>query len=92
MMTPTHCNYSIVSDRARQDIIREKMRRLGTQMIVRGMIVGALLLTGCSLFRPPEEVREQSGRTTYRVPGGSVAEMPSPTPVPLKVPGESKKN
>jgi hypothetical protein len=69
------------------------MRRLETQMIVRRLaLVAALLLTGCSFFREPEEVREQSGRTTYRVPGGSLAELPSPTPVPEKIPGESKKN
>jgi hypothetical protein len=51
-----------------------------------------LLLDGCGFFRAPEEVRQQSGHTVYRVPGGSVAEMSSPTPVPQTVPGESKKN
>jgi len=56
------------------------------------VLVGTLLLAGCAFFRAPEEVREQSGRTTYRVPGGSLAELPSPTPVPEKIPGESKKN
>jgi hypothetical protein len=50
------------------------------------------LFNACGLFRPPEEVRQQSGRTVYRVPGGTLAEMSSPTPVPQRVPGESKKN
>jgi hypothetical protein len=54
-------------------------------------ITAVFLFAGCSLFRTPEEVREQSDRTVYRVPGGSVAEMPSPTPAPQKVPGESRK-
>ena len=44
------------------------------------------------MFRAPEESREESGHAVYRVPGGSLAEMPSPTPVPQKIPGESKKN
>ncbi|HLW34782.1 MAG TPA: hypothetical protein VKS98_03905 [Chthoniobacterales bacterium] len=51
-----------------------------------------LLFNGCGLFGPPEESRQQSGHTVYRVPGGSAAEIPSPTPVPQKIPGESKKN
>jgi hypothetical protein len=46
---------------------------------------------GCGLFKEPEELREQSGRTVYRVPGGSLAEMPSPTPAPPKIPGESRR-
>jgi hypothetical protein len=54
-------------------------------------ITAAFLFGGCSLFRPPEEVREQSGRTTYRVPGGNAAEMSSPTPAPQKIPGESRR-
>jgi hypothetical protein len=63
------------------------MRRLRS-----GAILAIFLFAGCAFFRAPEEVREQSGRTTYRVPGGSLAELPSPTPVPEKIPGESKKN
>jgi hypothetical protein len=51
-----------------------------------------LLLSGCGLFHAPEESREQTGHATYRVPGGNVAEMPSPTPFAQKIPGESKKN
>jgi hypothetical protein len=54
-------------------------------------ITAVFLFGGCSLFREPEEVRQQSGRTTYRVPGGSLAEMPSPTPEPQKIPGESRR-
>ncbi|HJT45299.1 MAG TPA: hypothetical protein VJ721_03410 [Chthoniobacterales bacterium] len=48
--------------------------------------------SGCDLFRSPEEVRQQTEHTVYRVPGGSVAEMPTPTLIPQKIPGESKKN
>jgi len=60
--------------------------------ILPGVAITALFLFGsCSLFREPEEVREQSGRTVYRVPGGSLAEMPSPTPEPQKIPGESRR-
>jgi hypothetical protein len=54
-------------------------------------ITAVFLFCGCSFFGKPEEVREQPGRTTYRVPGGSVAEMPSPTPEPQKIPGESRR-
>jgi len=50
------------------------------------------LFSGCGLFHAPEESREQAGHAVYRVPGGSVAEMPSPTPFAQKIPGESKKN
>jgi hypothetical protein len=49
------------------------------------------LFGGCSFFGKPEEVREQSGRTTYRVSGGSLAEMPSPTPEVQQIPGESRR-
>jgi hypothetical protein len=58
--------------------------------ILAGVAITAAFF-GCGLFREPEEVREQSGRTVYRVPGGSVAEMPSPTPGPQKIPGESRR-
>jgi len=51
-----------------------------------------LLFNSCGLFGPPEESRQQAGHAVYRVPGGSVADMPSPTPIPQKIPGESKKN
>jgi hypothetical protein len=61
--------------------------------ILPGVAITLLLLfDSCGFFRAPEEVRQQSGHTVYRVPGGSVAEMPSPTPLPQKVPGDSKKN
>jgi hypothetical protein len=46
---------------------------------------------GCGLFKEPEEVREQTGRTVYRIPGGNAAEMSSPTPAPQKIPGESRR-
>jgi len=54
-------------------------------------ITPVLLFAACSVFRPAEEYREQSGRTVYRVPGGSAAELPSPTPAPQNIPGESRR-
>jgi hypothetical protein len=61
--------------------------------ILSGVAITLLLLwSGCGFLGAPEEVRQQSGHTVYRVPGGSIAEMASPTPLPQKVPGESRKN
>jgi hypothetical protein len=54
-------------------------------------ITAVFLFVGCGLFRAPEELREKSSRATYRVPGGSLAEMPSPTPAPQTVLGESRR-
>jgi hypothetical protein len=68
-------------------------RRCRVNRILAGVAITAVILfAGCSFFRSPEEMRQQSARTVYRVPGGSLAEMESPTPVPQKVAGESKKN
>jgi len=53
-------------------------------------ITAVTLFAACTLFRPAEEYREESGRTVYRVPGGSAAELPSPTPAPQKIPGEAR--
>jgi hypothetical protein len=44
----------------------------------------------CGFLQPQEEVRQEPGRTTYRAPEGSSIESPDTTPVPQKVPGESR--
>jgi len=51
-------------------------------------IAGAF--AACGFFEPQEQVRQEPGRTTYRVPEGSSLESPDITPVPEKVPGESR--
>jgi hypothetical protein len=51
-------------------------------------IVGAF--AACGFFGPQEQVRQEPGRTTYRVPEGNSLERPDITPVPEKVPGESR--
>jgi hypothetical protein len=51
-------------------------------------IAGAF--AGCGLFGPQEQVRQEPGRTTYRVPEDNSLEGPDITPVQEKVPGESR--
>jgi hypothetical protein len=51
-------------------------------------IAGAF--AACGLFGPQEQVRQEPGRATYRVPEGISLEAPDITPVPEKVPGESR--
>ena len=51
-------------------------------------IAGAF--AGCGLFGPQEQVRQEPGRTTYRVPEDNSLERPDITPVKEKVPGESR--
>ena len=50
----------------------------------------ACALAGCGLLGPQEEFREEPGSATYRVPEGDSLERPEVTPVPEKVPGESR--
>jgi hypothetical protein len=69
------------------------LQALPVNRILAGVAITALLLPiGYRFFGNPEEMRQQSDETVYRVPGANAAEMPSPTPVPQKVPGESKKS
>jgi hypothetical protein len=51
-------------------------------------IAGAF--AGCGFLGPQEQVRREPGRTTYRVPEDNSLERPDITPVPEKVPGESR--
>jgi hypothetical protein len=61
--------------------------------ILAGVAITAVLLSiGYGFLGNPEEMRQRSGETVYRGPGGNAAEMAWPTRVPQKVPGESKKS
>jgi hypothetical protein len=51
-------------------------------------IAGAF--AGCGFLGTQEQVRQEPGRTTYRVPEDNSLERPDVTPVPEKVPGESR--
>jgi hypothetical protein len=51
-------------------------------------IAGAF--ASCGFFGPQEQVRQEPGRTTYRVPDSNSLERPDITPVTEKVPGESR--
>jgi hypothetical protein len=51
-------------------------------------IAGAF--AACGLLGTPEQIRQESGRTTYRAAEDSSLERPDITPVPEKVPGESR--
>jgi hypothetical protein len=44
----------------------------------------------CSWFGTPEQVRQERGRATYRAAEDNSLEQPEVTPVPQKVPGESR--
>jgi hypothetical protein len=50
----------------------------------------AAAFAACGFFGAPEQVREEPGRTTYRAPEDNSLERPDITPVPEKVPGESR--
>jgi hypothetical protein len=45
----------------------------------------------CSWFGTSEQVRQEPGRATYRAAEDNSLERPDITPVPQKVPGESRK-
>jgi len=44
-----------------------------------------------SWFGTPEQVRREPGRATYRAASDNSLDSPEITPVPQKVPGESRK-
>jgi hypothetical protein len=50
----------------------------------------AAAFAGCGLFGTPEQVRQESGRTTYRAVEDNSLERPDIAPVSQKVPGESR--
>ena len=51
-------------------------------------IAGAF--AACGFLGPQEQVRQEPGRTTYRVPEENSLERPDITPVQEKVPGEPR--
>jgi hypothetical protein len=52
------------------------------------LITGAF--AACGFLGTPEQVRREPGRTTYRAVEDNSLERPDITPVPEKVPGESR--
>jgi PBP1b-binding outer membrane lipoprotein LpoB len=53
-------------------------------------ITAIFFLAGCSWFGSPEAYKSESGRTTFRAANESPTEHPDVTPVPQKIPGESR--
>ena len=64
------------------------MRSLVKRTLTLFPIAGAF--AGCGFLGPQEQVRQESGRTTYRVPEDNLLERPDITSVQEKVPGESR--
>jgi hypothetical protein len=61
-------------------------------MVKRSLVLFSItgVLTSCGLLGPQEQVREEPGRTTYRAAEDTSLERPDTTPIPQKVPGESR--
>ena len=70
------------------ELLKEHVRTMFVHAAVLFSIAGAF--AACGFFGPQEQVRQEPGRTTYRVPEGNSLERPDFTPVPEKVPGESR--
>ena len=64
------------------------MRSLVKRTLVLFSIAGAF--AGCGFLGPQEQVRQESGRTTYRAAEDNSLERPDITPVQEKVLGESR--
>ena len=62
------------------------MRSLVKRTLTLFSIAGAF--AGCGFFGSQEQVRQEPGRTTYRVPEDNSLERPDITSVQEKVPGE----
>ena len=70
------------------ELLKEHLASMFVHAGVLFSIAGAF--AACGFFGPQEQVRQEPGRTTYRVPEGNSLEPPDITPVPEKVPGESR--
>jgi hypothetical protein len=71
--------------------IAELLKEHLTSMFVAAVLFSiAGAFAACGFFGPQEQVRQEPGRTTYRVPEGNSLEPPDITPVQEKVPGESR--
>jgi hypothetical protein len=64
------------------------MRSPVRRTLVLFFIAGAF--AACGFLGPQEQVRQEHGTTTYRVPEGNSLERPDIPPVQEKVPGESR--
>jgi hypothetical protein len=53
-------------------------------------IAGSLTIAACTFFEPGEAIREESGRTLYRVAEENPTDAPDVTPLREKVPGETR--
>jgi hypothetical protein len=69
-------------------LLKEHVRTMFVHAAVLFSIAG--VFAACGFFGPQEQVRQEPGRTTYRVPEGNSLEPPDITPVQEKVPGESR--
>jgi hypothetical protein len=54
------------------------------------MFAASLTIAACSWFGSSEAIRSESGRTVYRSAEETPLEVPEITPVPQKVPGETR--
>jgi hypothetical protein len=70
------------------ELLKEHLTSMFVHAAVLFSIAGAF--AACGFFGPQEQVRQEPGRTTYRVPEGNSLEPPDITPVQEKVPGESR--
>ncbi len=70
------------------ELLKEHVTTMFVHAAVLFSIAGAF--AACGFFGPQEQVRQEPGRTTYRVPEGNSLEPPDITPVQEKVPGESR--
>ena len=70
------------------ELLKEHLTSMFMHAVVLFSIAGAF--AACGFFGPQEQVRQEPGRTTYRVPEVNSLERPDIPPVPDKVPGESR--
>lgn len=78
-------------DSSRPEIAELLKEHLASMFVHAGVLFSiACAFAACGFFGPQEQVRQEPGRTTYRVPEGNSLERPDITPVQEKVPGESR--
>lgn len=83
------CGMTVLPAEGRSRITPECRRRSpGKRTLVLFFIAEAV--AGCGFLGPQEQVRQEPGRTTYRVPEDNSLERPDITPIQEKVPGESR--
>jgi hypothetical protein len=77
-----------VSGNSTRQVGRIKVRSLVKRTLVLFFIAGAF--AACGFLGPQEQVRRETGRTTYRAAEGNSPDRPDIPPVQEKVPGESR--